>query len=327
MNVGQQRRAELSKYPHLVDELDNLIAGIRGAWSVEHSDEDGHKDITGYSLTLTEDPETGATGDLSADGDGTFGGTVIAQDAGRRITIGDVGSSAGRTGAGFRIEPDTAAAAIGIERWEELVAAGPAPLAQSNGIIFQHKPSAGTFMPAMLWYDVAAGQYHLSPEAVTNGTRPCTIGDAYQAATGGYWTKVYVKVGGVVESHYAAGMGVWTTFTPTRTATAGTWTAGNLTTAQYRIVGKSMLVVFYISNTSVSNAGVTLKIAIPGGFVANKDIAVPILISNAGATGTGIASVSPAGTTIAFQSSTAFGLFGISAGATDVIGSIEFEVQ
>lgn len=61
-------------------------------------------------------------------------------------------------------------------------------------------------------------------------------------------------------------MGEWITFTPTRTAATGTWTAGTVQTAKYMLIGKTMFVDLLIDASSNSNITAYVAITVPGGF-------------------------------------------------------------
>jgi hypothetical protein len=140
------------------------------------------------------------------------------------------------------------------------------------------------------------------------------------------WCDDYSTNGYYERGRTAATLGAWIDFTPTRTASAGTWTVGTVSTASYTLVGTTMTVAFNIIGTSVSNANVALRIAIPGGFTAVKAMSNPISVNNAGAGWVkGEARVQTSGTvidlTIAFADT-----FGIAVTSTSVVGQLSFEV-
>lgn len=92
--------------------------------------------------------------------------------------------------------------------------------------------------------------------------------------------------GTITERGRTTPMGEWTTFTPTRSAATGTWTAGTVTTAQYMLVGKTLWVNFSIDSSSNSNATANLMMTLPGGFTAAKQTQAQAFISSGG-TGAG----------------------------------------
>jgi hypothetical protein len=66
--------------------------------------------------------------------------------------------------------------------------------------------------------------------------------------------------------------GAWTDYTPTRTASAGTWTAGTILESRYLIIGKTMFLRFQIIGSSVSSGVandllLTLPPGVTGGSV------------------------------------------------------------
>jgi len=56
------------------------VAAITAGFQIEHKENGTHRDITANSLTVTADTATGAEGGITADGDGVFGGDVVALD-------------------------------------------------------------------------------------------------------------------------------------------------------------------------------------------------------------------------------------------------------
>lgn len=64
----------------IAQEFENFYAQLEGYLNVQHKSDGSHGDITGDSLTLTANGTTGTTGNLDADGHGTFGGNLIADN-------------------------------------------------------------------------------------------------------------------------------------------------------------------------------------------------------------------------------------------------------
>lgn len=115
------------------------------------------------------------------------------------------------------------------------------------------------------------------------------------------------------------------------TASAGTWgvDAADQVTFQYMLVGKTMWVAFVINQTDVTNAGVSLRITIPGGFTAAKTSRQYLRVIDAGAAGASGMAVITAATTVieCFSSPAAAGFAITAADNTNVAGVVCFEVQ
>ena len=112
------------------------------------------------------------------------------------------------------------------------------------------------------------------------------------------------------------------------TASSGNWTvaSGDQLTFGYSLVGKMMTVVFTIATSSVSATPASLRIAIPGGFTAAKQMYNMALIVDAGTRVMAEAQVAAAGTTIIIARFDAANLTA-STDTTSVVGQITFEVQ
>ncbi len=123
--------------------------------------------------------------------------------------------------------------------------------------------------------------------------------------------------------------GVWTavTFDATNfTASAGNWTltSGDQTTFAYRLFGKTMVVAFVLSTTTVSATPATLSIKIPAAKTANRTVVNLVYLLDNGARTTGYATISAGGTTIAINR-TDVALFATATDTTYVWGEITFE--
>lgn len=132
----------------------------------------------------------------------------------------------------------------------------------------------------------------------------------------------------VSERNRAKAMGEWTTFTPTQTATTGTWTGSTITTAQYMLVGKTIFIQFAIDAGNNSAATAELLIAIPGGFSAKKFVQIKeIEGQDLGAETTGISAYAVAsGTTIHFYKALGGNWALNAANGNQVRGLIFFEI-
>jgi hypothetical protein len=134
------------------------------------------------------------------------------------------------------------------------------------------------------------------------------------------WQLVTHEQGAWVTPTFAAG---------SYTASAGTWTltAGDVTTNRYRLSGRTLQWIVSLATTSVSNAGVTLLAALPGGFTAvGTTLVSPTRSSdNGGALVVGAAYI-PAGTTVNFFSTFLGGNYAISVNLTSIDAVINLEV-
>ena len=175
-------------------------------------------------------------------------------------------------------------------------------------------------------YKTSAATYVLAPSE--DGIASMSLGDH---------TDNDLRFDEVAGAHFYerndAGLGWWTSpafFAGDFTASAGTWTvdAGDVTTYAYTVVGKTMHLAFNIGGTDVS-AGAFLKLAIPGGFVAAKEMRATYQAIDAGAAAAvGLAQVTAGGTVVNLFATIAAGNFAITAGDnTTVVGEIFFEVQ
>lgn len=95
-------------------EFEHLMARIRGLWLTEHKEDGTHEDINADSLTLTANTTSGATGNLVADGSGTFDGNVTADADGRPVEIGvEVGAIPSASG----VRMTSVASGVGASDW------------------------------------------------------------------------------------------------------------------------------------------------------------------------------------------------------------------
>jgi hypothetical protein len=121
-------------------------------------------------------------------------------------------------------------------------------------------------------------------------------------------------------------MGEWIDFTPTLSASAGTWTVGTIVTKRYMLIGKTMFIAFEIDNSNVSNAAVELQLTIPGGFNAAQQSSGAYVYKDAGgAFNTGAWYTIASNGLLRFRTNN-FGTFAIAAANTYVQGIFIFEV-
>jgi hypothetical protein len=116
------------------------------------------------------------------------------------------------------------------------------------------------------------------------------------------------------------------------TASAGTWTvdSGDVSDYSYTVTDKLMTVWFSINDTDVSNAGVALRLAVPGGFTiaTGANCQNLIRVSDAGATEVAGIAQATGGLTylILYASLAAGGFSSTSSDNTDVTGQITFPI-
>ena len=106
--------------------------------------------------------------------------------------------------------------------------------------------------------------------------------------------------------------------------------AGDVTTLAYTVAGKTLTLVFSLSNTSVGGIPSTeLRIAIPGGFTSSKFTVMPYVENSSGAATTnrfGFGLTHAGGTYIAlYRERNA--LWGPATNLTNVHGTMTFEVH
>lgn len=112
---------------------------------------------------------------------------------------------------------------------------------------------------------------------------------------------------------------------------AMTWTvgSGDVVTYAYMIVGKMMIVNYYLNVTTVGGTlNSTLKIKIPAGKISAKRAAIPFNFADNGVEGTGISFIFEGDTIINLQKGIGgFINWAASTNNTTVAGSITFEIQ
>jgi hypothetical protein len=97
----------------VAEEFENLGIKINAGWLTEHTEDDGHADVTAWSLTLSKDEETGHTGDLDADGHGHFGGTGAFGDEVTITGLDVTGSVEGTIEIGLQVSGGSGTGAVG----------------------------------------------------------------------------------------------------------------------------------------------------------------------------------------------------------------------
>lgn len=321
------------------EQFDHVLSSIKGSWLVEHTDQDGHGDITAHSLTLYKDEAAGWTGDIEGQGEvsmtgpgkSQFGGNVrVARVLNSQVEIGaSLGTAAGNDGTvgpGIDINPNQNNSAPNI-RW--VTALGT----------FRELRTLWSFgatiadCPLMIRDDTTLGGYAVMPGKGTTPFKAVYLGSNTDGGSAGYWNAVFGRQ--FFRPEYASAQGEWTDVAFAAgnfTGNGGAWTvgAGAQLTYTYSVVGKQLTVGWLIAGTAVG-AGVTfLNIAIPNGYVAAKDMrGCHFAQDNAAAQVAALCRVVAGGTNIILYSTAAAGAWTNTGGAnnTSVQGTFTFAIQ
>lgn len=310
------------------EELQQMLALFEGYLRVQHKDDGSHSDITADSITVTDDAP-GATGDVTADGDGTFGGNVTAQSgtAAAKAVLGQLSGiiASDVIKYGVLLGGET-------EGWAIYARPSGSPGTDGNELrIYDLKEQLGTAQSVIrIVHEAASSRYLLGIESGAalaigedaSGKRIAELNVVQVLASTGY-----------KERGRSAFLGEWTTPAYSAgnfTASSGLWTvdSGDVTTYAYTMDGKTMRLMLYIENTDVSATPATLSVAIPGGFTAAKQKRVPCIVANAGTAQIGMLEVTAGGTVVNIYSDINGTTWTTTAGDnTNVNGEIFFEVQ
>jgi hypothetical protein len=298
------------------DELEALYAQFEGWLRVDHEEDGTHGNIRAKSLTLTANTTTGATGNLVADGSGTFDGNVTADADGSPVSIG-----AQLLGTGL-------SANANVSNIWDLIAA---PGVINGSLLVQDRAQTGAANPSYFGFmrvssiGTFPAEYALVPVNHTNLS--LFLGTAARRCR-----EVHLR-GGVFERDRSVAMGEWTAvafnagnFTGNGTIT---WTvaASDVTTFAYTLIGKTMIVLFSIQTSTVAGAGTRLQILIPNSMTAAKASTIVLLTNDNGTLAIGFASVSAGGTQISIAPNLTGANWTASVDNTGVFGQIAFEVQ
>lgn len=118
-------------------------------------------------------------------------------------------------------------------------------------------------------------------------------------------------------------------FTPSLSASSGSWSIGTITTARYAVVGKMMTIIYSFFAVTVTGTPVNLAFAIPGGYTAanRSDNAIGACVDNGAVfTGGAAKTTGAAGTSVQIYKVSGAG-WATSAAQTVFTGQIVLEVQ
>ncbi len=243
-----------------------VVAAITAGFQIEHKEDGTHKAITATAITITEDAATDeGTGDVIADGVGTFGGNVTAQYGQTPQTeIGALSS----VGHGYTDQGGIEFRSDAGRRWA-WVAFSDAGIHQCN----LYDLSNGSLSDDTIGIEGSGTTYYLAPGAGSTGVLGSNTVPKRKWV--GYFSQAYIGTSGLPT-------GDWTPYTPTLTAATGTWTGATMTTAQYMVVGKTLTILFAIDAANNSLATASVSFSLPGGFTNNVLSTNPCLILDGG---------------------------------------------
>lgn len=303
--------------------IEQFVSYLFGFLSKEHKDDGSHGTVTLDTLTIAA-PSSADAGNLSGD---------LIPTTGNRYSLGAQATSA----TSFKI--------LG---WKDLYLSGTLYRGTATSV-------GGTFFPAFAETVTASvltqtGQDTGTRQSwlfVSHASTQLTVGGGI-AIAGGPATADGISVpnlkctgsidadSGVYERSRTTAMGVWIPVTYAAgnfTASAGTWTvdSGDQLEYTYMLVGKTLWLKYNIATTDVSNAGATLKIAIPGSFVGASGRTQSLLhvASDAGGAKTiALAEVTSGASVVNLYKDLAGSGFSLTAGDnTQVFGTLVIEVQ
>jgi hypothetical protein len=292
-------RDQLSRVPALNDALDMITAKTTALWTVQHKPDGSHAAITCDSLSSTG-AVSGSTG--------TFTGDVVAQNGtGHESGIGTLTTVNGAPGP---------AASPDLVRWGLLLGG------VANGHFIDNTGYTTPFIGAgseLRFWSMGFNNVGGSPVAPVmrlgvfggvatledggTGSLGLNITLNQQAGSGGLMTaaKFY-------RFDYSGAQGEWTAYSFSAGDFTGsgsmTWTvtSGEVTTAEYTLIGKTLLVNFSFDATTVGGTpDVLLQWKIPGGYVSNKEVTIPVFLNDNGTQAIGFAFIAAGATLIQFK--------------------------
>jgi hypothetical protein len=270
----------------IADEFRHLYAQLVGFLSKEHKHDGKHADVNADSVTVTENDDTGATGEVHADGDQHSLGAVKIED--------DLEDVEGISGAvGIQLDDST-------DGWAIFATPNRTPFANSGRELDVLDFTNSSFPVLRLGFITGTSAYHVLPhagETVHLGYNGGTSIERWASATVDaiYQVGRTTANGNMTSPAFSAG---------DYTAEGSmTWTvaSGDVSTYAYTFLGpKLMLVTAYIITSTVGGTPDDgLNVAIPASHTAAKAMAVGCDVIDNGTAMSGAAHVQ-AGETVLY---------------------------
>jgi hypothetical protein len=336
VNIALQFRESVTALGNsLVDELDQLISGIRAHWLIQHKNDGSHAAVTADSVVVTDDVDAG--GDVTADGDGVFGGAVIAHegslypetdpvDSGERMIFGLGTANALSEGLGLFWPWATGAL---TRAW--MLLTNPGDYTGLDDLVVGHRNATNDAI-LRVSRDLTDDAWGLAPDDVTNAAQGVQLGfdETGKRFDEIHGENVFAETA-IYERGRTVAMGEWQNIAYAAgnfTAQAGNWTvdAGDQTQLAYTIIGQTCILAFSIANTDVSAAPTDLRIALP--VTPAMDTRNLCQVIDAGTQNTGFARVASGVAQLQIFKTLAGAAFTATAGDnTSVRGQITFEIQ
>lgn len=186
-------------------------------------------------------------------------------------------------------------------------------------------------IPFMFRWQSGVG-WSLQPGPASNAGNTIQLGNGGDSFSGGYWDALYTSA--ILSPGFATPWGQWAPVTFSAgnfTASAGTWTvaSGDVNVNRAMVVDHTLFWKLDLTTTSVSNAGVSLRATLPGGFTAAvTNMPQLIRVDDAGGgAAVGVALTGAGVSYVEFRATNAGGAFGIATNTTLVQASLVIEVQ
>lgn len=311
MNLQNPFRSELGGVSNWINEaLDNIMAKINAMWNVQHKGDGSHGAVTADSLTLAAATTYPTTGNVT----GSLVPTTITQDLGATI-LKNGSISADHPFRNLRLS-----GSINFGPFSETGIVDSPILSRSGGNMTFNVPNGS------LTFTLTNG---VNTHTVTFGAGILGLTSSNSITAGAF----VVATSGFLERSRSTAVGEWITYTYNGgnfSASAGSWTVdvGDYSVFRYMLVGKTLWVNFALITTSVSNAGVSLRFALPGGFTCATATQQFVRVSDAGgALTTGLLVAAAASALVDIYATVAAGGFGIAVNNTTVVGMVAIEVS
>jgi hypothetical protein len=290
----------------VLKEFENLVAGLRGfllqSYDGEHLEDGSHGDIHATSVNIIAPAGTGAVNGLTIT-DEVGGASVFSRTSsyGLHLDLGPAAITAGyeslhiespnggveyggyivrgsgtANGPGITINYPLKSAASADRTWNFL----HEPSSRGSALVWSEITTATGHNVLRLRYEATTANFTLCPDSVTRDTigKEINLGSVDFTSTGEHFDRVYglnvYARTALYERARTTPMGEWTVvaFNAADFTAIGamTWTvaSGDLNSYTYTLWGKTMLLAFKISTSTVGGvANSELRIAIPGGYV------------------------------------------------------------